>query len=403
VFFRPPDGEQHRAPVACFALSSGYRSHRTSPSANFTSAPPAVKNYIKEFTTMSVLVRPSAQSGVHDAARQLFCVGVDVSKLTFDAAVSPVGAVPESLSRLPVSSFQMTQAGAEDFKNWLSSCLLGVSPNTIVIEATGVYSKRFAELIRPLAIAPVSTVNPRYPHDFKRSLGVKDKTDAVDARILAVYGAMRTPKPDREVSAKEAHLKELHRLCDDTTQDIAAWKNRLEQASTASVLSIINATIRSLEKHLEKAQLEIKKLVASDERLSRDLNLICSVPGIGEKTAIMLLAELWDLRLWKRSNIVSYCGLFPRCHSSGTSVSKRPRLAKGGGARIRRGLFMCALSATRTKSKLAEFNRHLLQNGKTKMCAIGALMRKLLLTARAVVISGKPYLPHFPLNPTQSP
>lgn len=345
---------------------------------------------------MSVFANSSAQAGVHIAARQSFCVGVDVSKLTFDAAVSPVGAVPECWSRLPVSSFHMTQAGAEDFKKWLSSCLLASPPNAIVIEATGVYSKRFAELIRPLAIAPISTVNPRYPQDFRRSLGVKDKTDAVDARILAVYGAMRTIKPDREVSAKEAHLKELHRLCDDLDRDIAAWKNRLEQASTASVRSIIKAAIRSLEKHLEKAQLEIKNIVASDERLSRDLNLICSVPGIGEKTAIMLLAELWDLRLWKRSSIVSYCGLFPRCHSSGTSVSKRPRLAKGGGARIRRGLFMCALSATRTKSKLAEFNRHLLLNGKSKMCAIGALMRKLLLTARAVVISGQPYSPHFP-------
>jgi len=340
----------------------------------------------------------SSIDNVNPADSTSFFVGVDVAKLTFDASLAPLGGVPAVFSRLPVSSFEMSKSGVQSFKKWLENELDGGAARGIVIEATGVYSKRFVDSIKEYDLPPVSTINPYYPLSFKRSLGIKDKTDRVDARTLALYGAMRTPAPDREYAADQMKLKELHRLCDDLEKDLGSWRNRLEQTDSKEVRTLVRTAITQMETSLSKARAQIKKLIDANERMKKDVELMRTIPGIGETTAVMLLAELGNMRDWKRDKIVGYCGLYPRRYTSGTSVGRRPRLAKGGGWRIRRGLFMCCLALCRIESRLSNFGKALKERGKSKMCAIGAMMRKLLLIARAVVVSGNPYDPDFRLT-----
>lgn len=295
------------------------------------------------------------------------------------------------MSRLPVQSFEMTKKEVKAFRDWLESELSGAPALGICIESTGIYSKRFARALYHLSLPPVAIVNPYFPLSFKRSLGVRDKSDKVDARTLALFGAVRRPTMVAQRSPEYERLKELHRLWDDYEKDIRAWNNRLEQADDRSIRTSIKRTIKHLEKSSQGVWAEIERLVAENERMKSDAEIMCTIPGIGEKTAYLLLAELGDLRTWKRNEIVSYCGLFPREHTSGTSVVKRPRLAGGGGKRIRRNLYMCACSLRKTESRIARFGRELNERDKSNMCAIAAMMRKLLVTVRAVVKSGIPY------------
>ena len=88
-------------------------------------------------------------------------------------------------------------------------------------------------------------------------------------------------------------------------------------------------------------------------------------------------------------------GLYPREYTSGKSVFKKPRLAKGGKGNVRRRLYMCAMVALKHNPVLKRFAKHLMAQGKTPMSALGALMRKLLLIARALVVSGKDFDPDF--------
>ena len=92
-----------------------------------------------------------------------------------------------------------------------------------------------------------------------------------------------------------------------------------------------------------------------------------------------------------RTQLVSYAGLYPKVYSSGTSVHLKPRLARGGGARIRKGLYMPACGQLRTNTRVACWARELIARGKTKMEAIGAIMRKQLQLMRGVLVSGVPY------------
>jgi transposase len=116
------------------------------------------------------------------------------------------------------------------------------------------------------------------------------------------------------------------------------------------------------------------------------------VPGIGESSAIQLLAELAllpedrDVRQW-----VAYAGLDPRQHSSGTSVHKYTRISKIGNRHLRHALYMPALVASRREPHLRGFYEHLLQRGKKKRQALVAVARKLLHAIYGMFRSGQRY------------
>jgi transposase len=120
-----------------------------------------------------------------------------------------------------------------------------------------------------------------------------------------------------------------------------------------------------------------------------------TIPGVGAKTVRVLLAEFGDLSQYKRRELVALAGLFPVEHTSGTSVHKQARLAKGGRGQVRRYLYLCALSAIRYNPPLRAFAQRLRDNGKCGMQAVVAVMRKLLLVIRALIVSGQDFDPSF--------
>lgn len=326
-----------------------------------------------------------------------FWLGVDISKDSFDAAVAPMEATPTQWAKLPVQHFAMSHAGVKEFAQWLKSHLKQQACLGVCIESTGIYSHHFVELISTLALPDTSMVNPALPHAFRKSFGLRDKCDRVDAAVLALYGVVHRPKPNCQKSPEYARLRTLWRLRQDYMEDITRWKNRLEQALESAQIKHIKKTVSHLESETEKVWKEIEDWVKSKENLHRDIELMCTIPGVKEKTAIMVLAEVGDLRGWKRNQLVSYAGLYPKVYSSGTSVSKKPSLAGGGGKLIRKGLFLPACCAAQFNPTLKQWRQQLLDNGKAKMSTIGALMRKLLLLMRSVVVQQRPYNPNFEL------
>ena len=124
--------------------------------------------------------------------------------------------------------------------------------------------------------------------------------------------------------------------------------------------------------------------------------LLISIPGIGNKTASRILAELGDTTTFSNARqLAAYCGLTPRLRQSGTSVHKRPCLSKVGNARLRKALFMPAMCAARYNPVLEAFYKRLLKKGKSKMSALGAVMRKLLHIIYGVLKHEKSFDPGY--------
>ena len=320
-------------------------------------------------------------------------IGVDLAKDSFDAAIAPEDIAPTQWRRLSVEHFENTPEGRRAFSAWIQRQGDLRQCRRIVVESTGSLARRFADDIGGKGLPPVAVVNPARPRHFGRSLGVRDKSDRVDAAILAVYGATHRPEATPERSPTHQRLRDLSRLREDLVADRTAWSNRLGESLDRFADQMIKRRLRQIDAEIARVEEEIDRLIENDEMLLTHRRLLLTISGIGPVCAHTLLAELGDLSQWGRGEIVSQAGLFAREHTSGTSVRRRPRLARGGGGRLRRVLYLGATSLLSREGPLAEWARRLVARGKSKMAAIGAMMRKLLLIARAVIRSRRPFDP----------
>lgn len=319
-------------------------------------------------------------------------VGIDVSKRTFDVAIADDSATPRQWTSLPGAQFEHSQEGAAQFLQWLSK--MGWRKKQIIgicIEATGRYTHQWIELLDG-RLEPVCVVNPARPKAYGISIGIRHKSDHVDARILALYAKATDPQPMRTESPAQRELRELSRLHQSIEVQYQANQRRLADGPSSTfvraTLKKIIADLKCQLNHLEQA---MDKLIRQDAQLYNDFKRAKTVKGIGTKTATIILAEFGDLRNYGRNQLVALAGLYPREYTSGTSVHKRPRLAKAGKASVRAALYMCAMSAMRADPNIGNFVRRLNKNGKVPMQVIIAVMRKLLMIFRAVVVTETDY------------
>ncbi len=330
-------------------------------------------------------------------------VGMDVSKPYFDAALlsqadQEMGA---ALRDFPATRFPRTKAGVKEFVTWLEG-LLGEGTEAletrVVMEATGKYLSALAvwllESRRPLAAA---IINPQPASHFIQSLALRNNTDRLAARALALYGAQRRPAPYEPLSKEEAGLRELTRYRHFLVEECTAMKNHAgEGAQTQAVLRMQARRRTRIEKDIAGLEEQMRAQIAKAEELKYDIALFETIYGIGFITAVTVRVELGDLRRFERARQLSaFAGLSPREIQSGTSVRKRTRMSKAGNKRVRSVLYMAACAAIARPNPWQAYYLHLRANGKKPMEALGALMRKLLVLMRAILISGKPYDPQY--------
>lgn len=326
---------------------------------------------------------------MHESAEpRLSWVGIDVAKWTFDAAAW--GHQP--LRGMEVSTFPRTRAGVDAFAFW--TLLRAGGAFGLVMEATGTYSVELAGWIKlRLPEARVAIVNPAHAHAFGRSLGLRSKTDDLDARMLAKMGEERQPEAWIPLEPVQARLREILRTRHKLVQMQATLRIRAEEGTAHSLARRAQEDLlASFASQIERLDQAVDHLMVEVPSLGEAIRLLQTIPGVGRLTAATVLGEAGDLRGYRRGKqLASYLGVSPRQHASGTSLHRRARMSRMGGGHARRTLFMAALSATQTDSHLGDFYRDLVARGKSKRLAIGALMRKLALLMRAVLIQGTPY------------
>jgi transposase len=254
----------------------------------------------------------------------------------------------------------------------------------VVLEATGGLERLIVKALQTAVIA-VSMVNPRAVRDFAKALG-KVKTDAVDAAVLAQFGATVKPRPQAAVSASAQKLTDLvHRRQQLVTMQVAE-KNRLSRAPVV-IQADIKAHLKQLEERIEQLNQQIQTLAQQQRGGKRKYAILCSVKGIGAVTAALCLAELPELGQISDKEIARLVGVAPLNQDSGQHRGKR--MIQGGRTNVRCGLYMATLVATQHNPVIRAFYERLLKRGKPKMVALVACMRKLLVIINAMIRDDK--------------
>lgn len=328
-------------------------------------------------------------------------VGADVAKQTFDAAlVRPGQHYPSTpLREVPVATFARSIDGVSEFLSWLAGQVRGVSsavPARMVMEATGSYSVELAGWINEQcpALAP-AIANPRQTSAYLDSMQLRNKTDRVEARALAFYGAERRPAPYETLSPEWLELRALSRHRDTLVDEKVREQNRSQEPFTSKLLaSLRKRHLAQLKRDIAKIEARVKDVIETTPSLNQDMELLRSIPGVAFITSTVVLAELGDLRRFSRARqATAFAGLTPRRTQSGTSVNAPAVLCKRGNPRIRHALYMAAMVAIRLRGPLKDFYDRLTakaMNGKAALCAV---MRKMLTMMRAILIHRTPYNP----------
>jgi transposase len=310
-----------------------------------------------------------------DGANQV-AVGIDVAKATLDLYLLPSGQT-QTLSN--------TKAG---FKALLKT-LPDPAHCLIVLEATGGFEREVvAELID--AGYHVAVINPKRARDFAKALGLAAKTDRIDARVLALFADKVQPAPIEKTPEKQAEMQQLvtrrRQLIDLKTQESNRWGVTHAKAAKKSIQAVINtleAEIRGIEKVIEA-------LLESDDDWQNKIQLIKSVPGLGDVTAATVVAEVPEIGKLNRQQISALIGVAPYNKDSGPHQGKRS--IAGGRKSVRSVLYMAAMSARRSNPVIKAFAHRLAQHGKPFKVIITACIRKLLVILNSMIKSGRPWM-----------
>lgn len=300
-------------------------------------------------------------------------IGIDVSKAHLDVAVHG-GAVTQIRNTV------------EAIAPWVAALAL-TPPTLVVLEATGTYHRAIVGALTAAGIA-VAVVNPRQVREFARSTGQLAKTDRVDARVLARFGAVLTPPvralPDAEQQALAALVERRRQLVTMQTME----KNRLHVA-TARVAANVRGTLQALAQALADVDADIGALIDQHGVWQAQVALLSSVPGVGQQSARYLVALLPELGTLNRRAIAALVGVAPLAHESGQF--RGARACWGGRAAIRAMLYMATHVATRWNPVLKSVYAALRAAGKPTKVAKIACLRRLLTILNAIVKTQTPW------------
>lgn len=296
-------------------------------------------------------------------------VGIDVSKDSLDVAFG----IDE-----PVQKFPNKPTGHRA----LAKKLAKRSPSRIVLEATGGYELRVLRHLTEQHL-PAIRVNPRQVRDFARATGVLAKTDALDARVLVRFAAAVEPVHRPLPSLEQERLAQLQTRRIQMVELRTSDKNRLQQATDALIRRTIEAVIKTIDQQIALIEAESAEVIAEHQRMTRTLEILKSVPGVGDVTAAILMGHMPELGTLSRQAVAALAGLAPFNNDSGSQRGQRH--IRGGRSTVRNVLYMATLTAFRCNTVIREDFERLTRAGKTHKVAMTACMRKLLTILNALV------------------
>lgn len=302
-------------------------------------------------------------------------LGIDVSNDTFDVTRACHGEVTRR-------QFANTPAGHHQCIRW---ALCRADTARVCLEASGIYHLQLALALYRHPAIELMVVNPRAARRLAEAHMVRAKTDAIDADGLLLFVQHMPFRPWVAPRDEVLQLQSLAHRVAQLDKELTRERSRLHAARkagphTRAVQQDIQAHLKQLQRRKDAMQARAEEVIRYDAQLAADAHLIDSVPGFAACSTSRLLAELAPLPAdMQASQWVAQAGIDPRPGESGTSVRSTRQISKQGNARIRAALFMPALVAIRHDANVAAYYEHLVLRGKSKMTAITAVMRKLLV------------------------
>lgn len=304
--------------------------------------------------------------------------GIDISHLVFDVT-------DHSGEHY---QFKNSPAGFKKFAKLLDQ------DSHCVMEATGYYHYQLAYYLLEEGVK-VSVENPLSVKRFIQMRLSKIKTDKSDSKLICEYAKQVELKLWRGNSKHQLECLQMTRLLAVYTKQSTALKNKLHGESvlgnpSKAVVSSLKRSLRQVKKEME--MLEEKLQILVKEVHSDVLSRLKTIPGIGKKTALMLvvLTDGFD-RFTSSAELCSYAGLTPVIRKSGSSVKGRSRISKIGNQKLRNLLFMCSFNACKYNKACREIYERIVAKGKSKKLALIAVCNKLLKQAFAIAKSGLIY------------
>jgi transposase len=295
--------------------------------------------------------------------------GVDVSKDRLDVMILP-----------DEQSFSVNNdaAGWAELVEWLR----GFSIAAIGIEASGGYERG---VVRALLAAglPVRQVNPFKLRQFAKASGVLAKSDPLDARMIASFVAIMPTRPVQPQAPAVEQLVAILRVRRQLSDEKVAAENASRLLEDAMLQRLSCRRIAGLTADIDILDERLVEIAAADAALAHRYQLLTSMPGVGAVLACTLIALLPELGSLSRKQIAALVGVAPYAFESGKL--KGARCIWGGRAKVRRVLYMAAMSASNWNPTLKAFHDRLKATGKKPKVVIVAVMRKMLTILNAMV------------------
>jgi transposase len=314
-------------------------------------------------------------------------IGVDVSKDTLDAYARPAA---------QARRFDNDPAGIDALIAWVQTVASVASgtPERVLFESTGPYHKAAVGALLSAGL-PAVVVNARQVRDFAKATGQLAKTDRIDARVLAHFGAVVDtvvrPLPPHEALEFRDVLERRGQL----VRLLAIEKNHRHaaqvQKASAKTLENIEQVIGFLEGQIAELETRLDKIVEASEAFKAKDEILQSIVGIGPQVSRTLLVHLPELGHASRQQITALVGLAPFADDSGQG--SRIRHIRGGRGKVRTGLYQAAVVAVRCCPRMRAFYATLKAKAKPSKVALVAVARKILVLANALLRTMTPYQP----------
>ncbi len=316
-------------------------------------------------------------------------VGIDISKLTFDAAVI----VNDQTETMQHRQFAKTAEGLTQFQQWLFQKQVLLNDQTMVcMEYTGLYNRKVLDFLEQTGVA----IWVEMAAHIKKSLGLqRDKSDKLDAQRIADFAWRHADKARHWSSRSSAvqRIKDLlaqrDRLVDTKTRlqvPLQEIKQEGLEKSFQELNKLQQPIIKKIEQGIAQIEKTIQNIVQADEELKTKSALIQSVKGVGPIICWYLLSYTNGfLYLDKGKSLACYCGVVPFKNTSGTTIKSKPRVSPIANKKLKSLMNLAALSAIKHDKEIKYYYERKVMEGKNKMSVLNAVRNKLILRITAVV------------------
>lgn len=324
-------------------------------------------------------------------------VGIDVSKLKLDVSLL----ITASSNRVEHFIVPNNKIGIQQMLKRIEKLKISTSELLVSFEDTGVYSLPlacfFSEVGLDYWMIPAI--------EIKRSKGIsRGKNDKTDSKDIAFYALTHQHKlilskiPEKDILELKVLIAERDKVVKAINQFKTTSENQgfMPQEVLESVLKVNKTVIGQLQKALEKLEAKMKELIKANEQLSKQYELITSVPGVGPQTAMYMIAVTKGFKSFENwRKMACYAGVAPFEYSSGSSIKGRTKVNHLADKKMKALLNLCALNAKKFDKQMAVYYENKVAEGKSKMLVINNVRCKLLARIFSVVKRGTPFVDTF--------